>query len=184
MTYLMNGSSFFSFPFVFLVGVLLIASIKDILSYKVPNWVTLPTAIIGIIWHASARGSEGFFYSLEGVVVGFALMIFFYLTGGSGAGDVKLMAAVGGFLGPKGILIAWICTSFVGGIYALILLAIKGHLTKTFKRYGAFLKTFIYTKKIIYTPPSEREKQFKICFGLATAIGTGVYLFFGMLKVL
>jgi prepilin peptidase CpaA len=176
----MNGSSLFSFPFVFLVGVLLIASIKDILSYKIPNWVTLPSATIGIIWHVSTRGLEGLFFSLEGVAVGFALMIFFYLTGGAGAGDVKLMAAVGGFLGPKGVFLAWLCTSFVSGIYALFLLTLKGHLIETFNRYGRTLKAFFYTRQFIYIPPSEREKQFKICFGLATAIGTSVYLFLGI----
>ena len=176
----MNGSSLFSFPFLFLTGALLIASIKDIISYRIPNWITIPTAVMGIIYHAISRGFEGVLFSLEGVGVGFALMILFYLTGGSGAGDVKLMAAVGAFLGPKGVFIAWLCTSFVSGIYALILLASKGHLIETFKRYGKTLKTFLYTKQFIYIPPSEREKQFKICYGLATAIGSVFYLVSGI----
>ena len=90
--------------FLFLTIVLLIAVISDIRLHKIPNWLTYPAMMGAIIYHTSTRGIGGFLYSVEGVGAGFAVLIIFYLMGGMGAGDVKLMGAVGGLLGPKGVL--------------------------------------------------------------------------------
>jgi prepilin peptidase CpaA len=158
--------------FLFLTIVLLIAVISDIRLHKIPNWLTYPAMMGAIIYHTSTRGIGGFLYSVEGVGAGFAVLIIFYLMGGMGAGDVKLMGAVGGLLGPKGVFTAFVFTAIMGGLYALALLTFHGHLKKTAKRYGAILKTFMLTKELIYTAPAKFEKKPRLCYGVAIALGT------------
>jgi prepilin peptidase CpaA len=158
--------------FLFLTIVLLIAVISDIRLHKIPNWLTYPAMMGAIIYHTSTRGIGGFLYSVEGVGAGFAVLIIFYLMGGMGAGDVKLMGAVGGLLGPKGVFTAFVFTAIMGGLYALALLTFHGHLKETAKRYGAILKTFMLTKELIYTAPAKFEKKPRLCYGVAIALGT------------
>lgn len=169
----------FSIPLIFLAIALIVSSISDLRFRRIPNWLTYPVMITGIVYFTSLRGLDGLFFSLGGIGVGFVLMIGFYLLGGTGAGDVKLMAAVGGFLGPKGVFMAFLITSIVGGIYAVILLAVKGYLKQTIKRYWNILKTLILTRQFIYIPSSAKEKQLKLCYGLAISLGTIISLTLG-----
>ena len=164
----------------FLIIVLLTAAISDVLSKRIPNWLTYPAMILATVYHTTARGLEGFLFSIEGVAVGIAVLIVIYLLGGTGAGDVKLMGAIGALLGPKDVFIAFVFTSFVGGIYALVLLIIHGYLSETVKRYWATLKSFVLTRNFIYVPPSEREKKPKLRYGVAIALGTLISILGGI----
>ena len=156
----------------FLIIVLLIAAITDILYKKIPNWLTYPVMVVATVYHMNVGGLGGFLFSIEGVAVGIAVLMVIYLMGGTGAGDVKLMGAMGALLGPKGVFIAFLFTSFVGGIYAVVLLITHGSLRETVKRYWAILKSFILTKDFVYVPPSEREKKPRLRYGVAIALGT------------
>jgi len=117
-------TSVFPVPFFLLTAVLIIAVVSDIRLQKIPNWLTYPAMTVRIIYRTGLKGLEGFIFSWGGIGVGVAVRIGFYLVGGTGAGDVQLMGAVGGFLGPKGVFIAFLCTAIVGGIYAILLMAL------------------------------------------------------------
>jgi len=164
----------------YLVAIVLTASIFDFLTFKIPNWLTYSALAVGISYFTIMRGSEGFLFSLAGTAAGFGLLILPYMIGGSGAGDVKLMGAVGSFLGAHGVFTVFILSCILGGVYALFLLASKGLLLNTFKRYGRIFWCLIITQKFIYIPPTIKEKALKIRFGLAIALGTGSYLVFGL----
>ena len=165
-------------PFFLLAFFLIIASIKDCLSFRIPNWLTFPALATGIAYFSLTKGFEGFLFSLAGALTGFALLIIPYMIGGSGAGDVKLLGAVGSFLGPKGVFSVFVLSCIFGGVYGLVLMASKGMLIDTCKRYVKILKGFFITWQFIYIPPSNKERQLKICYGLAIALGTGSYLVF------
>ncbi len=152
--------------------ILLVASVNDLFYRKIPNWLTFSSLLIGIILQSIFRGFEGFGYSLQGVGVGFALTFFLYLAGGLGAGDVKLMAAIGGFLGPKEIFLVFILSSMLSGIYALILLSIHGFIFQTTKRFYKIIKALIFTRQLLYIPPLSGEKKLRIRFGIMIALGT------------
>ena len=166
--------------FLFLTIMLLIAAGNDIRFHKIPNWVTYPTMVAAIVGHTSMKGSEGLFFSLEGIGVGIAVLIIPYLMGGMGAGDAKLMGAVGGILGPKGVFAAFLFTAIVGGIYALVLLALHGYLKETAKRYGTILKTYILTRQFVYIPSTKKENKPRLCYGLAIGSGTLICIFSGI----
>ena len=157
---------------IILIIVLIVAAISDIRFQKIPNWLTLPTMIGAIIYSTSSMGLPGFIFSSGGIFVGIAVMLLPYLMGGLGAGDAKLMGAAGGLLGPKGIFVAFLLTALIGGIYAMIVLAIHGSLRETLRRYWLLLKTFFLARKIIYISPSEQEKMPRLRYGVAIALGT------------
>ena len=166
------------FPFYLLTIILIIAVVIDIRCRRIPNWLTFSTSIIAIIYHAWVKGTEGLLFSLKGLLVGIAVLIIPYLMGGIGAGDVKLMGAIGGLLGPKNVFTAFLVSAIMGGFYAFILLVLYGHIKETLQRYGTMLKTFLLTQKFIYVSPSSQEKQPRLCYGVAIALGTTISIAF------
>jgi prepilin peptidase CpaA len=170
----------FAWFLVFLSIVLVIGAVADILFHKIPNWLTFSTMTIAVVYHTATKGLEGFLFSLGGIGVGVACLVIPYLMGGMGAGDAKLMGAVGGVLGPRGTFIAFLFTAIIGGIYALALLAFHGHLKETAERYGTILKTFFFTRQFIYIPSPRREKETRLCYGVAIALGTLISVFSGI----
>jgi prepilin peptidase CpaA len=165
-------------PILYLMVVLGIASITDLYLFRIPNWLTFPALCFAVAYFTITKGFEGFLFSLAGTGTGFSLLLLPYLFGGTGAGDVKLLGAVGSFLGPKGVFTVFIISCILSGVYALFLLASKGLLTRTLKRYGKILWTFIYNRQLVFIKPSLEEKQIKVRHGLSIALGTGSYLAF------
>jgi prepilin peptidase CpaA len=166
-------------PLSYLGIVLLIAAISDLRFNRIPNWLTYPTMAVAVVYHAGMRGFGGFFFSMEGIIVGITVLIVPFLMGGMGAGDAKLMGAVGGLLGPKDVFAAFLLSAIVGGIYAICLLILCGHLKETGKRYMEILKTFILTKELIYFSSRTGEKMPKLCYGVAIATGTFISVAWG-----
>ncbi len=165
-------------PIGFLIIILLIAVIFDIRSHRIPNWLTASTLIIGIIYHTWTKGFEGLLFSLKGLLVGIALLTAPYLLGGMGAGDVKLLGAIGGLFGPRSVFVAFLCSALIGGFYAFLLLIISGHFKETLQRYGTILKAFLLTQKFIYVGPDPHKSGPKLCYGAAIALGTIISIAF------
>jgi prepilin peptidase CpaA len=90
-----------------------------------------------------------------------------------GAGDVKLMGAVGSFLGPQGVFAAFLYTAVAGGVYALIVLARKGALSQTASRYGVMLARCLGTGQLAPIPSNDGRLP-PLCYGLAISLGTAL----------
>jgi prepilin peptidase CpaA len=97
-------------------------------KFKVHNLLTIPLLLSGLVYYGIVGGWEGFVGSVLGSLSGFVILIGFYLLGGMGAGDVKLMAALGAWLGTLPIVCLFIVSALVAGIYALTLILIYGRL--------------------------------------------------------
>ncbi len=159
---------------IILAVILIIAVISDIRFHKIPNLLTFPAMVVGIAYHFYMSGLHGLLFSVVGIFLGMASLIFFYFKGGMGAGDVKLMGAVGGMIGAKGVFVAFLCTALAGGIFAIVLLTLHGRLKETAKRYGTILKVLIFTWSLIYLPPEKEEKMPLMPYGVSIAIGTSL----------
>jgi prepilin peptidase CpaA len=159
-------------PIALFLVVLLTAAVIDIRSHRIPNWLVFPTAAASIGYHTYTNGLAGFFFSVGGLGLGILLLIFFYLAGGMGAGDVKLMGAVGSFLGAKTVLAAFCFTALIGGIYAMILIIRAGRAKEIVKRFGFMLKMLFTTQKFLYVPPQNIDNMPVLCYGIAIALGT------------
>ena len=163
---------------IFLSLVLIFASINDIKHQKIPNLLNFPLMGIGLIYHSIFFGLEGFLFSGGGLLLGTAIFLPVYIFGGMGAGDAKLMGAVGSFLGAKGVFISSVLTALYGGIYALLLLLVyRQYGWELFSRTKAVLKTLILTQKFIpMSSPNPVKKKPRLCYGIAIALGTVTYL--------
>jgi prepilin peptidase CpaA len=117
---------------VLLVLLVIPAAIWDFLERRVPNWLTFSGVLLGLGLNVILFESAGFWMALKGL--GLALLIYFplYLLRGVGGGDVKLMAAIGAIVGPANWLAIFVITALIGGVSALVLLAARGRLRKTF----------------------------------------------------
>jgi len=92
---------------------------EDLVRNRVPNRLALAGLILGLGVMWASRGSHGLADAAAGAAVGGAVMFPFYLLRGMGAGDVKLMAAAGTFLGFKSALVAAALSLIAGGVLAL-----------------------------------------------------------------
>jgi prepilin peptidase CpaA len=102
-----------------LLPFLAIAVATDLHSRKIPNVLVGFMLASGLVLHLLLFGAVGLAASAAGVVVGFLILVPLYALGGMGAGDVKLLAAAGSFLGPWGALLAGIFTLLAGGALGL-----------------------------------------------------------------
>lgn len=156
------------------ICVLATAVTYDIRFSRIPNWLTFPVMATAIVYHTFTTGVLGFALSVGGLVIGFSVFLVFYVKGGMGAGDVKLMAAMGALLGPRDILFAAAFTAIAGGAYAVILLAFSKRNRKTLARYGAMAKGLALTGHLTYI--GEGGKMTPLRYGVAIGAGTLVVL--------
>ncbi|MBC2696680.1 MAG: prepilin peptidase [Desulfobacteraceae bacterium] len=158
---------------IFLSGILIVAAVNDLLFQKIPNLLVYPAMAVALGYHFVMNGLDGLLFSTGGLALGIAVLILPYMMGGMGAGDAKLMGAVGAILGIRGVFIAFLFTAIAGGIYALILLLVRHQAFKGFwQRHAATLKTFIFTGQFIPIPGDSNERKPKLCYGIVIAIGT------------
>jgi len=155
-----------------LLVVLIIAIITDVRSHRIPNWLTLPAIITGLGVNLISAGAGGFLFAMEGLLLGTGLFIVLYIMGGMGAGDVKLMGAVGSMLGPQMVLLAALYTAISGGIYALAVIAFHPRARAIRAGLMETIRKFIFFDSLKYDRPQTVEKPPKLCYGVAIAIGT------------
>ena len=84
--------------------VALVACVTDIRSRRIPNVLTFGAAVAGLLFHLATGGRDAGFDSAMGYLAGTALFLPFFLLGGMGAGDIKLLAALGAWIGPHDVL--------------------------------------------------------------------------------
>jgi len=133
--------------------------------------------LVGLTYHSLTTSWKGFVFSVEGLALGIALFLIPYIMGGMGAGDAKLMGAIGAIIGPKGVFLASLFTAVAGGIYALIVFLLNMQYFKGFiERSALTVKVFAFTKNFIPIPADESEKKPKLCYGIAIAAGTFSYV--------
>jgi len=103
-----------------LVG--LAATANDLYNREIADWIPISALVAGLGWHLGLYGWMGSLYALGGSVAGLAAFLVFYLLGGMGGGDIKLMAGYGSLLGTWGLVSAALWTAGTGGLIAATVL--------------------------------------------------------------
>ena len=150
----------------------LIAVYTDIRARVIPNIITFPAIFCGMVFHLWHMGwNEGLFFALKGLVVGGGLLIIPFILGGMGGGDVKLLAAVGTWLGGLVVLNVFFYGAIAGAFNALFLMIIKKHRFGFMRIWNDLFHLFITRKRL---PPPKEVDGFP--YTVPMAIGFLIYI--------
>ena len=116
-----------------LVAGLLYAVFTDLRVRRISNKLTYPAMLFGLVANTALFGWEGFGHAWMGWGVGLAVMLVPFMLKAMGAGDVKLVAAIGAIKGPEFVLVAALYACVTGGLLAIFYLYRERRVTNTFK---------------------------------------------------
>jgi prepilin peptidase CpaA len=162
-----------------LIAVVLTAAVYDFRFRKIPNWVNACGVVLGFGLNVLFFGLHGLVLASEGLLLGFAVYLPLYLLRGMGAGDVKLMAAIGALAGPGNWFEIFIGTAFVGGAAAAVYALIKGRFNETCWNLVFILKDLARLRAPHRNNPHlsvRNEAALRMPHGVSIAIGALVFL--------
>ena len=113
------GIYFIEFSLAIVLFLLAIATVFDVKSHRIPNWLVFSGALLGFAYHAFSPFGIGAMASAQGLAVGLAAFMPLYLIRAMGAGDVKLMAMVGAYLEPASAFGAVLTVFIAGGVLSM-----------------------------------------------------------------
>lgn len=159
--------------------ILAIAAYIDWKEHRVPNWLTFYAWGLGMSFHALVSGTAGLYAALMGSVVGLGTLVIPYALRGMGAGDVKLMAAVGAWVGAAVTLHAFFWIAVLGGlmgVYSIVRSRQAAARVRVATRAGVNLLKFqaLDTGATQETPP-----RILLPYGVPIAFGFYAYFLFG-----
>lgn len=160
---------------VILIVFLLLCSYEDARNKKIPNKYTIPAIFVGLLLMSMDSGFDGFRNSFTGFILGFLIFFIPFIFGFMGAGDVKLMAAIGALKGFTFTAYSLLASSIAGGIMVIIYAIYKRQMLKTIlNMFGLIIKPI---SKIIYlnTGNKRAEKIFNY-FEKAKSEHTELYI--------
>jgi prepilin peptidase CpaA len=170
-----------SVPVMALLLLLGLAAIEDVRSRRIPNALVMSGIVLAMTLHFLAMiqasgplAGPAWWSAIAGMAAGLALMLPLYALRGMGAGDVKLMAMVGAFIGPGPVVWATLCTLIAGGILSIVYMLGRGVAAQTLNNLRALL--FDWTVRVgsgqgIRVAPLENTAA-RLPYALAIALGT------------
>ena len=147
-------------------------------SRRIPNWLTVPALALGIMANTLASGWPGAKAAMEGAGLALGLLLPFVLARGLGAGDWKLMGALGAFLRPSGLVVVLLGTVFIAGIMAVVEMVRRGRVMQTLSNLSVLMLS-IMTFGIRGQRQNltiDNPELVALPFGVATALSTVFFL--------
>ncbi len=146
------------------------AFVTDIRTMKIPNWLTLTAVVSGILFHTAAEGLQGLAFSAKGLGVGFAVLLLMHVMGAVGAGDVKLFAGIGAWLGALLTLQCLVYSVLCAGMIGILILLWRREMLKRLRQIVLSISGALILKspRIL---KAEKEKQLRFPFMLAVFPG-------------
>lgn len=157
----------------FVIGLTLLAAWTDWRSRRIPNWLTLPGLAVGVAINSYAHGWQGTKISLEGAALALILLLPVVMLRGLGAGDWKLMGAVGAFAGPTLFVVILTASVLVAGAMAIVQMIRARRVRKTLRNLVVLVHGFfVFGLRPNPNISLDDPKSLKLPFGVATAIAT------------
>jgi prepilin peptidase CpaA len=161
--------------FLLLIAVLLsvIAAIIDLRQHRIPNWLTYPGIVLGFILRGAALGWKGLASALAGCLLAGGVMFLFFMVRAMGAGDVKIMAAIGALVGPASAVEVLLATAICGGVLAIVYALYRKRMISTLKNLGSVLRFHAWAGVQAHPEVNlDNPEALRMPYGLAIALGT------------
>lgn len=141
----------------------------DTRTRRIPNAVTAPVALLGIVVNTLTAGWHGLGDSIGGLLLGMVILMPIWLNGGTGAGDVKLLGMVGALRGAQFALWTGLFGAIAGGVLALLALAWRGGAAQVLRNVGASIYHMASLGSFGQVQPTPRS--FRMSYAIAIALG-------------
>jgi prepilin peptidase CpaA len=160
------------------VFIVAVGTATDLFFRRIPNWITMPAVMVALIYHGLVDGSVGGIrYSLAGLAVGCVLLFPVFALGGMGGGDVKLLGALGAWLGSLDVLNIFFFSAWAGALGAILIMAKNRTLVPTMKNLWRVMICFQVTGRMRVL----RGSGATMPYALAIAAGYSGFLIHGRL---
>jgi len=159
-------------------GLLIWAAWIDGKELRVPNWLTYPMVLSGLVYGAAVGGWSGLGAALLGMLMGLATLLPLYAVGGMGAGDVKLMAGMGAWVGAATTWYAFCVSVIVGAIMAVCMAAYRKKLGHHYQNFWLIAMEWLTIKdpRQLATIAAERKHTMLLLpYGIPICIGSIIY---------
>lgn len=152
-----------------------LAALLDWRSRRIPNWLTVPGLLSGVLVHTLLAGWHGTLFALEGAGLALILLLPLVWLRALGAGDWKLMGAVGAFVGWRMFLFVLLGSIFASGMMAIVQMFRTGRVVETLKNMVTLVRGF-FTFGLKKNPQIslDNPRLLKLPFGVAVAAATFV----------
>src|ERR1700730_6879177 len=169
---------FANWPVRLVCALLILAAYIDGKQLRVPNWLTFSMVLSGLVYSGLTGGWAGLGDGLLGMAVGLACLLPLYAVGGMGAGDVKLLAGVGAWMGPAITLGAFVATGIVGGLMALVVDARSGAVARHVAMFHTISSEILTVRdpvKLAEAAAQRKPTMMLLPYGIPIAIGSIAY---------
>jgi prepilin peptidase CpaA len=158
-----------------LIALVITAAIYDFRYRRIPNWLNLSGVILGLGLNTLDAAQHGLWVASLGIGLAIVLYVPLYLLRAMGAGDVKLMAAVGSIVGPQNWLVVFLCTALAGGMLALVVIIRQHRVQQTLTNVTVLAGELTHFRR-----PADRHESLdvrnsrstRLPHGLAIAVGS------------
>jgi prepilin peptidase CpaA len=160
---------------------LIAAAVLDYRFHRIPNWLVLSGTLFGVFYNMAYPPfpQSGLLWSLEGWALGLAAFLPLYALSAMGAGDVKLMAMVGAFIGPGNTGWVLLYTLITGGFLSILFVLMHGTAGRMFRNLSQLFQLGLSDLLSGVRPDlriATRASAGKLPYGIAIAMGTMAYL--------
>jgi prepilin peptidase CpaA len=170
-----------NWPVRLVCGLLIWAAYIDGKQLRVPNWLTYPMVFSGLVYSFWAGGWAGLGDGLLGMLVGLACLLPLYAVGGMGAGDVKLLAGVGAWMGVATTFYGFCVSAVVGAVMAVLMVLYRRSVSKHYSQLLLILSEWMTIKnpKELSRIAAERKPTMLLLpYGIPICIGCIAYFFY------
>lgn len=165
--------------------ILIVAAYIDGRQLRVPNWITFPMVLAGVAFHGASAGWSGLQFSVSGLCIGLLCLLPLYSVGGMGAGDVKLMAGIGAWLGSSVTWQAFCVSVVVGAVMAVMMVLARRnwrHHYSNFLQIAAELLTIRDPRELSAIAAERKPRMLLLPYGIPICIGSiGYFVYTGMI---